>query len=80
MVVISSLLTCLFLQKKKLQAISTDILDSFNNLNEKKKKIRERGRVMAFGANARIVTSHKGKDKPSVEFVKIANFSHSHLM
>lgn len=37
MVVISSLLTCLFLQKKKLQAISTDILDSFNNLNEKKK-------------------------------------------
>lgn len=79
MVVISSLLTCLFLQKKKLQAISTDILDSFNNLNEKK-KIRERGRVMAFGANARIVTSHKGKDKPSVEFVKIANFSHSHLM
>lgn len=47
---------------------------------KKKKKIRKRGRVMAFGANARIVTSHKGKDKPSVEFVKIANFSHSHLM
>lgn len=35
MVVISALLTCLDLQKKELQAIVTEFLDSFNNLSKK---------------------------------------------
>lgn len=35
MVVISALLICLNLQKKELQAIFTEFLDSFNNLSKK---------------------------------------------
>lgn len=68
MVVISALLTCLFLQKKELQAIFTVILDGFNNPSEK-------AFSMAFGAVARIVTDCKSKDKLNVEFVKIARVS-----
>lgn len=68
MVVISALLTRLGLQKSELQAIYTEILDSFNNPSEKVFS-------MAFGAIARIVTDCKSKDRRGVEFVKIARVS-----
>lgn len=55
MVVISVLLTCLILQKSELQAIFTEILDSFNNPNEKVFSV-------ALGAIARIVTDCKSED------------------
>lgn len=68
MAAISALLACLVLQKKGLQAIFTEIFDSFNNPSEKVI-------LMAFGAIARAVTDCKRKDKHGVEFVKIARVS-----
>lgn len=68
MAAISALLTCLVLQKKGLQAIFTEIFDSFKNPSEKVI-------LMAFGAIARAVTDCKRKDKHGVEFVKIARVS-----
>lgn len=68
MAAISALLTCLVLQKKELQAIFTEIFDSFNNPSEKVI-------LMAFGAIARVVMDCKSKDKCGVEFVNIARVS-----
>lgn len=68
MVVISVLLTRLALQKSELQAIFTEILDSFNNPSEKVFP-------MAIGAIARIVIDCKSEDKCGVEFVKVARIS-----
>lgn len=68
MAAFSSLLTCLVLQEKRLQAIFTEIFDSFNNPSEKVI-------LMAFGAVARVVMDCKRKDKHGVKFVKIARIS-----
>lgn len=68
MVVIPAILTRLVLQKKELQAISTEILDSFTNPSEKMFS-------MVFGAFARIVKDCKSEDKHGMEFVMIIGAS-----